>query len=118
MIVPAKRDRVRELSEPQKRCAARIEEVLAQKVSFDFKDATLAQVAAYFEGKTQENFVFDPAGRRAGLIDPDALVTGSAKDVPLRQALERLLKPLGLVPVVKDEVVVIAKSGSLDRTMG
>ena len=95
-----------------KRCAARIEQVLEQTVSFDFKDSTLAQVAAHFEGKTQENFVLDPAGRRAGVIDPDASVSGSAKDVPLRQALEQLLKPLGLVAVVKDEVVVIARPPS------
>jgi thiol-disulfide isomerase/thioredoxin len=108
VIVMARRDRLRELSEPQKRCVARIEEVLRQKVSFDFKNDTLAQVAAHFEGKTRENFVLDPAGRRAGVIDPQATITGSAKDVPLRQALEQLLKPLGLVPVVKDEVVVIA----------
>jgi thiol-disulfide isomerase/thioredoxin len=108
-IGPARRDNARELSEPQKRCAVRIEEVLGQKVSFDFTDATLSQVAAHFEGKTQENFVLDPAGRRAGVIDRDAAVTGSAKDVPLRQALEQLLKPLGLVAVVKDEVVVIAR---------
>jgi hypothetical protein len=108
-IVPARRNKKRELSEPQKRCAARIEEVLGQNVTFDFKDATLTQVAAHFEGKTQENFILDPAGRQAGGIDPDATVTGSAKDVPLRQALTQLLKPLGLVPVVKDEVVVIAK---------
>jgi thiol-disulfide isomerase/thioredoxin len=109
VIVPMRRDKTRELSEPQKRCAARIEEVLGQNVSFDFKNATLTQVAAHFEGKTQENFVLDPAGRKGGLIDPEAAVTGSAKSVPLRQALTQLLKPLGLVPVVKDEVVVIAR---------
>jgi hypothetical protein len=107
LIVPASADRPHELSEPQKRCAARIEDVLKQKVSFDFKDATLAQVAAHFENKTQENFVLDPAGRRSGAIDPDSTVNGSAKDAPLREALELLLEPLGLVPIVKDEVVVI-----------
>ena len=83
---------------------------MKQPVSFDFKDATLTQVAAHFESKTQENFVLDPTGRQTKAIDPDATVTGSAKNVPLRQALEQLLKPLGLVPVVKDEVVVIAKA--------
>jgi hypothetical protein len=53
--------------------------------------------------------VLDPAGRRSGLIDPEATVTGSAKDVPLRQALVELLKPLGLVPVAKNEVVVLTR---------
>jgi thiol-disulfide isomerase/thioredoxin len=109
VIVPTKPGTARELSESQKRCADRLEAMLGQKVSFDFKDAALAQVAAHFEGQTKETFVLDPAGRRAGVIDPDATVTGSAKDVPLRQALEELLKPLGLVPVVKYEAVVLAK---------
>ena len=110
VVVPSKRASAgRELSAAQKRCEDRINDTLGQKVSFDFKNATLAQVAAHFEGKTNENFVLDPAGRMAGLIDPDATVTGSAKDIPLREALEQLLKPLGLIAVVKDEVVVLAK---------
>ena len=112
MIVSAKRNKAHTLSEPQKRCAARIEKVLDQKVSYDFKGATLTQVAAHFEGKTQENFVLDPAGRQAKLIDPEATINGSAKDISLRQALDQILKPLGLVPVVKNEVVVIAKQTS------
>ena len=98
-----------ELSKSQKECAARIEEKLGQKVSFDFKDATLSQVAQHFEDKTQENFVLDPAGRKSGAIDPEAAVSGSAKDVPMREAIEALLKPLGLTLVVKDEVVVLEK---------
>jgi thiol-disulfide isomerase/thioredoxin len=108
-IVPAKPGTAREPSESQKRCAARLGEVLRQKVSFQFKDATLTQVAAHFERKTQETFVLDPAGLHAGAIDPDASVTGSASEVPLGQALEDLLKPLGLIPIVKSEAVVLAK---------
>ena len=108
VVVPAKRAAPpREPSESQKRSAARIEEVLGQKTSFDFKEATLEQVAGHFEARTQENFVLDPAGRLSGVIDPEATVSGSAKDVSLRQALEDLLKPLGLVVIVKDEVVVL-----------
>lgn len=99
----------REPSKYQAECAARIEEKLGRKVRFAFKDATLAQVAQHFEGQTQENFVLDPAGRKSGAIDPESTVTGSAEDVPLRQALETLLRPLGLKVVVKDEVVVLAK---------
>ena len=109
LIGPAKQGKARELSEPQKRCAARIEEALGQKISFEFKDATLAKVAAHFEEKTQENFVLDPLGRRDRVIDPEAVVTGSAKDVSLREGLETLLKPLGLGLVVKDEVVLIVR---------
>jgi hypothetical protein len=99
------------LSEAQKVCARRIEEVLNKRVSFAFKGRPLAEVAEFFEGLTQENFVLDPAGRRAGRIDPKAMVTGAGKEVPLREGLTRLLEPLGLTFVVRDEVVVLtAKS--------
>ena len=99
----------RELSEPQRRCEERIEEKLGEPVTFDFRGATLSQVAGHFESQTQENFVLDPGGIMSGAIDPEAVVTGSAEDVPLREAVEALLDPLGLTLVVKDEVVVLAK---------
>ena len=34
-------------------------------------------------------------------------VTGSATDVPMREGLHKLLDPMGLTIVVRDEVVVI-----------
>jgi len=101
----------RQPSKGQALSNAAIEEKLrVQKVTFDFKDVTLAQVAAHFEGVTRENFVLDPAGRKSGAIDPEAVVSGSAKDVPLREAVEAMLKPLGLVLVVQDEVVILKKA--------
>jgi hypothetical protein len=99
------------LSEPQRTCAERIQKVLDRKVSFDFQKMSLADIAQHFEQETQENFVLEPAARRAGLLNPNTLVTGSAKDVPLREALEKLLSPVGVRFVVRDEVVVLtAKS--------
>src|SRR5262249_6327687 len=71
-----------ELSGPQKSCAERIESRLNEKKDFSFKDATLNDVAAHFEQLTTENFVLDPAARKAGTLDPTTKVTGSAKDVP------------------------------------
>jgi hypothetical protein len=99
--------RAPKLSEPQRTCAARIQKVLDGKVSFDFKDKPLAEVAAYFEQLTTENFVLEPSARRAGLIDPKTPVTGSAKDLPLREGLEKLLGPVGVRFAVRDEVVVL-----------
>jgi hypothetical protein len=106
--VPSSADK---LSAPQKACAERIEKTLDRKVSFDFQKKTLAEIAQHFEQQTQENFVLEPAARRAGLLDPKTVVSGSAKDVPLREALEKLLSPVGVSFVVRDEVVVLtAKS--------
>jgi hypothetical protein len=100
-------ERAGEPSEAQRFCAQRIEGKLDGKVSYDFRGKALAEVAKYFEDKTGENFVLDPVARRAGRLDPKAPVTGTAKDEPLRDGLRRLLEPLGLRAVVRDEVVVI-----------
>jgi thiol-disulfide isomerase/thioredoxin len=99
----------REPSKVQQDSALRIEEVLAKKAPFEFKNAALEDVAQFFEQQTGENFVLDPAGRKAKLIDPAVVVSGSDKGLPRRQAIENLLKPLGLKLIVKDEVVVFAK---------
>jgi len=95
----------------QKTAAERIVKKFDGAMSFDFQDATLAEVAQYFENETEENFVLDPSCRKAGTIDPKATVTGSAKGVPLRRGLETLLGPLGITAVVRDEVVVLSKAG-------
>lgn len=94
-------------SRAQLRCARRIERVLDQKISFDFKDMPLAEIARFFESKTQENFVLSPRDRKAGTLDPKMLVTGSAKDVPLGEALTKLLGPLGVRHTIRDEVIVL-----------
>jgi hypothetical protein len=99
------------LSEPQRVCAERIQKTLDRKVSFYFQKKSLEAIAQYFEQQAQENFVLEPAARRAGLLDPKTEVTGSAKDIPLREALEKLLGPVGVSFVVRDEVIVLtAKS--------
>ncbi len=94
-------------SEAQRKSAQRIEKVLDQKVTFDFKDKPLADVAQFLERLTQENFVVDPLARKAGRIDLKTPVSGSAKDVPLREAIRKLLGPAGLTFTVRDEVVLL-----------
>jgi hypothetical protein len=65
------------------------------------------KVAAFFEQQSGENVVLDPKGRMQGKIDPATPVTGSGKDVPMGEALEKLVGPLGLRVVVRDEVIVL-----------
>jgi hypothetical protein len=45
--------------------------------------------------------------RKAGTIDPDTVITGSAVDEPLSSALPRLLSPLGLKHVVRSEAIIL-----------
>jgi hypothetical protein len=92
----------------QAQCAARIERKLKEsKYGYDFDKAPLEKVAAFFEQQSTENVVLDPKGRIQGKIDPKTPVTGSGKDVPMGEALEKLVAPLGLRVVVRDEVIVL-----------
>jgi len=95
-------------SDFQAQAAARIERKLKEsRYSYHFDKAPLEKVAAFFEQSSRENVVLDPKGRMQGKIDPKAPVTGSGKDVPMGEALEKLGGPLGLRAVVRDEVIVL-----------
>jgi hypothetical protein len=106
---PADAEKPEKRSGPQETCARRIEEKLGQKSSFRFDKMPLEKVVKFFEGQTMENFVLDPAGRKAGALDPGATVSGEAKEEPLGEAVDRLLRPLGLHLEIRDEVVVISR---------
>ena len=94
-------------SPKQERDNAAIAETLKEKVTFDFRDESLEKVVEALSEKTGESFVLDPVGRRSGAIKPEATLTGSAVDEPLDIALKRLLAPLKMTYVVRDEAVVL-----------
>ncbi len=95
-------------SDFQLKCAARIEKKLKEsRFTYDFDKEPLAKVAMFFEQQSTENVVLDPRGRTEGKIDPNTPVSGSGKDVPMGEALEKLVAPLGLRVVVRDEVIVL-----------
>ena len=86
---------------------ARVALALDSKATFDFRDERLDRAIAALEERTGETFLLDPVARRAGAIRPEATVTGSIVDEPLSSSLPRLLDPLGLKYVVRDEAVVL-----------
>jgi thiol-disulfide isomerase/thioredoxin len=93
--------------------AARIGRKLKElKFTYAFNKTPLGKVAAFFEQQSNENVVLDPKGRMRGKIDTATPVTGAGKDVPLGEALEKLLTPLGLRAVVRDEVIVLETAGT------
>jgi thiol-disulfide isomerase/thioredoxin len=96
----------------QAKCVERIERKLKEsKYTYHFDKQPLEKVAAFFEQQTNENVVLDPRGRMQGRINPATPVTGSGKDVPLGEALEKLLSPLGLRAVGREEVIVLEAIG-------
>jgi len=84
-----------------------VTEALKGEVTFDFRGESLNRVVAALEAKTGESFVLDPVARRSGAMKPETTATGSAVDEPLSSALVRLLAPLGMTYVVRDEAVVL-----------
>ncbi|RJP36154.1 MAG: TlpA family protein disulfide reductase [Phycisphaerales bacterium] len=94
-------------SPAQRASIERIEARLREATTFDFKDKPLAAVATYFENETGENFILEPAARKAGRLDPNRKVFGSADNKPLGAALKELLGLAGLTYVIRDELVVL-----------
>ena len=85
---------------------ALVAEALQKKVTFEFQGDSLKQAIATLESKTGETILLDPASRKAGTIDPHNVLSGSAVDEQFSSALTRLLTPLGLKFVVRNEAVV------------
>src|SRR5205823_4815524 len=109
VIAPRKPEMARsnKLSAHQRVSVKRLEKMLEQKVNFNIINKPLSFVPLYFARSTHENFVLDPADRRAGLLDPKHLVNGSGQDVPLREALTQLLQPLKIGFEIRDESLVL-----------
>jgi hypothetical protein len=96
------------LSERQRAALKRLEKALDQKVSFDFQNKPLEEVARFFDNHIQdETVILSPRDRKAGLLDPKTPVNGAAKDIPLREALKKLLDPIGVSYTIRDEVIVL-----------
>jgi hypothetical protein len=97
-----------QLSAVQRASAKRIEKSLDQKVSFDFKDKPLSEVVRFLDSRiNEESIILSPRDRKAGRLDPKTLVSGSAKDVSFREALKKLLDPIGVSYTIRDEVIVL-----------
>lgn len=106
-LVIKQRNGLQQPSAAQQATAKHLEEVLATRVTFAFRDHTLEDLAQTFESVTGENFVLDPFARKSGTLDPKTKVKGSGKELVLREALEQVLDPLGLTVAIRDEVFII-----------
>ncbi len=94
-----------------------IRQALSGAASFDFQGTPLIDVMDYLGDKHHLQVKFDRGALKDAGIDPaTALVTFSAKDVSLRSALRLMLTPLGLVAIVKDEVLLVTSKAKAEAT--
>ena len=94
----------------QARINAFVAEALKANITFDFQAQPLNHVVAALETLAGETILLDPIARKLGAIRPSTLATGSAAAEPLGPALDRLLGPLKLTHVVRDEAIVLTTS--------
>ncbi|HEY2840417.1 MAG TPA: hypothetical protein VGJ26_14770 [Pirellulales bacterium] len=91
---------------------------LTYPISYDYEDASVASAIEYFHEKNGVTFRFDDDALIARNISPDEILeTDSATNIPLRQALERLLAPNGLGFRMEKEALVITTREEAERAM-
>lgn len=88
---------------------AEIERALDRKVSFEFNNTPLSEALQFLQTLTRTSVVVDPRMPRA---KGRTAVTLKVSDVPLRDAVERILSPVGLAWAVRNEALYIHEKGA------
>jgi hypothetical protein len=87
------------------------------RVGVDFADTPLQEVADYFQAEYKIPIQIDAAALDENGIGVDAPVSINLQGISLRSALRLILKPLQLVYVIDNEVLVITTSEDADRRL-
>lgn len=93
--------------EPENENTVRIHKALDATVSFDCRTTPLKKLAEMVAAETGVNALLDERTLVDAGVDLDTKVDGTAKDVPLRIALSKLLHEKELAFAVRDEVLFI-----------
>ena len=84
-----------------------IEQELAKHARYAFNEVPLRGVLAHIEEANQIPIFLDQKSLQASGLKADAPVTAKGEADSLEQALETLLKPLGLTWLIRDEVLFV-----------
>ncbi|GEM_PF-2533115 len=91
--------------------------VLSRKVSGDFRETPLKDVAAFLAKLTGVQVKLNETALTEEGIDPNEPVTIKIKDVTLRSALRRISEPLGLTHIIEDGVLKITTEIDAEEIM-
>lgn len=86
---------------------AKVRKALEQPITADWSGAPLTDVASALNSQSKVPVLMDVRALEEYGIDADAPVTLKVNRLPLRHALGRLLRPLELTWLVRDETLVI-----------
>lgn len=84
-----------------------IERALLRPTTLKANAMTFRAAIVGLAAQTAAPIVVDPSGLRLAGVDMDREIAVSIIEVPLRDALDRILKPLRLVYIVKDDVLLV-----------
>lgn len=96
---------------------AKVEAALEKRVTFNFVETGFCDVLEFIRDNTGVNVVVREGSLVEVGVDLDLPISLAVNDVSLRSALDLLLNPLGLVAVVRDEVLLITDRCSADRML-
>jgi len=95
---------------PVERAASRrLGRLLGQPIASEIRDLGLRAALAKLSEGSDDTILINPAVRSAAGFDADVRVVNVEKGVPLRTALDRILKPLGLRYTIRQEVIIVER---------
>ncbi|QDU62516.1 hypothetical protein Pan216_33830 [Planctomycetes bacterium Pan216] len=92
----------------------KIEQAYLGAVDIEFEETTLSDAMEFLRDSVNINIVLDKEGLEYADTDADALVTLSVQGIPLGDALDLMLEPLGLTHVIRNNVLVITDAETDD----
>jgi hypothetical protein len=102
---------------PVARSAEQVEAALTRKLTLDFVETPLAQVADYLQDQTGLLILLDKQALDDLGIGSDAPVTTSCKNMSLRAALGHMLRPLDLTWMLRNGALVITSPEGADACL-
>jgi hypothetical protein len=109
-LTPSRPDRPVSPAEPP----TEIEKALESKITLDFEEAPLEQVAAFLGEQGKINVSLDKKALEEKGLDAATPVTFKVSGIPLRSALTMLLRDLDLVWTIRDKTLEITSGEALD----
>jgi hypothetical protein len=84
-----------------------IHKALDQAITVDVGEQPLAKVVSDIAHKANMQVVFDEKALTEAGVATDTPITKTIKDIPLRDTLDLILRPLQLTHIIRDEVLMI-----------
>ncbi len=94
-----------------------IRKALKQVVSVDVEEQPLAKVVNELAQNANVQIVFDDKAMTEAGVATDTPITKRTKDLPLRDSLDLILRPLQLTHIIRDEVLMITSQTEAENLL-